>query len=122
MRTLQGFLPGARASIGSALVLFPALLGAAAGTDADLTLGGAVAIVGNGFESGECSSWSESSNPRGGPDVDEDEYGNQNQPTVYCQLPAVYAPNFTDCNDGDDAIHPGAFEACNGVDDDCNPG
>ena len=31
-----------------------------------------------------------------------------------------YAPSGGDCNDTNPAIHPGAVEVCNGVDDDCN--
>jgi|GEM_PF-3233386 len=33
---------------------------------------------------------------------------------------AVTCPEGTDCDDGDPAINPGADEACNGVDDNCN--
>ncbi len=31
-----------------------------------------------------------------------------------------YTTEEGDCDDGDEAVHPGATEACNGIDDDCN--
>ena len=41
-------------------------------------------------------------------DLDEDGYGTD---------PSC---GFPDCDDGNRSIHPGAFEACNGLDDDCD--
>lgn len=46
-------------------------------------------------------------------DIDGDGYGNPGVST--CQ----YGPA-TDCNDDNGAIHPGAAELCNGVDDNCD--
>ncbi len=77
-------------------------------------------IFSDGFESGECATWSASWNPPGAPDFDLDTFGDATQPTVYCQLPDGFVPNVSDCNDDDAFVHPGAAELCNGVDDDCN--
>jgi hypothetical protein len=77
-------------------------------------------IFSDGFESGECETWSATSNPVAGPDVDEDDFGDEASPTVVCQLPAGSVFDVTDCDDGDADIHPGSAELCNGIDDDCN--
>ena len=54
-------------------------------------------------------------------DADGDGYGVTGSEACRC-LPAGKAPVKTggDCDDGNPAVHPGATEACNGVDDDCN--
>ena len=51
-------------------------------------------------------------------DADHDGYGGP--PLSACAQPAGSVANSTDCNDTNAAIHPGATEACNGVDDNCN--
>ena len=57
-------------------------------------------------------------------DVDGDGYGNDSSIVAACSQPAGYVTNKTDCNDdpnaGGAAIHAGATEVCNGVDDDCD--
>ncbi|MCB9679611.1 MAG: hypothetical protein H6737_31180 [Alphaproteobacteria bacterium] len=54
-------------------------------------------------------------------DVDGDDYGDETaSPTSACQQPPGTADNDTDCDDGDNGIHPGAGEACDGIDNDCN--
>ncbi|HCH62435.1 MAG TPA: hypothetical protein DFR83_06500, partial [Deltaproteobacteria bacterium] len=55
-------------------------------------------------------------------DADSDGYGDSRIPaSVYCDDPSTastdYVTDATDCDDSDDAVHPGATELCNGVDD-----
>ena len=52
-------------------------------------------------------------------DGDGDGYGGTS--VIYaCSHPVGTVPGSTDCNDGSSAIHPGAADACNGIDDDCS--
>src|SRR6185503_12120438 len=37
-----------------------------------------------------------------------------------CAIPPGYVTNGDDCDDLDAAIHPGAIEICDGLDEDCN--
>ncbi|HYV92511.1 MAG TPA: choice-of-anchor L domain-containing protein [Chitinophagales bacterium] len=54
-------------------------------------------------------------------DADGDGYGNANVSVYYCQVPAGYVTNSTDCNDANSSVHPGATEVCgNNIDDNCN--
>jgi hypothetical protein len=52
-------------------------------------------------------------------DGDGDGYGGVIS-TKACAVPAGFNAKTGDCDDGDAARKPGATEACNGVDDDCN--
>ncbi|MCP4872548.1 MAG: hypothetical protein GY898_27985 [Proteobacteria bacterium] len=53
-------------------------------------------------------------------DTDTDTFGDVNDFIVACNQPAGYVADFTDCDDTDGAIYPGADEYCNGYDDDCD--
>jgi uncharacterized protein (TIGR03382 family) len=55
-------------------------------------------------------------------DFDGDGYGRDTEPLVHCAgaAPSGYSAAGGDCNDSNDAIHPGATEYCNQVDDDCD--
>ncbi len=103
--------------VGFLAVLLAPLTAPVVAQDSDPEL---VAVFADGFESAECAQWSASSNPLAAPDVDSDTFGDANQPTVVCQLPLDFVFDARDCNDLDPAVHPGAFELCNGIDDDCD--
>jgi hypothetical protein len=55
-------------------------------------------------------------------DADSDGYGNPAAIVLRCDatVPPGYAANSSDCNDSSASTHPGATEACNLVDDDCD--
>ena len=53
-------------------------------------------------------------------DTDSDGYGDSSTSQVACSAPSGYVSNSTDCDDSDDTINPGAAEACDGVDNDCD--
>jgi len=53
-------------------------------------------------------------------DGDNDTYGNSNSPLTSCVPPVGFVIDSTDCDDTNSAIHPGATEICNGLDDNCN--
>ncbi|MEO6166762.1 MAG: T9SS type A sorting domain-containing protein [Chitinophagales bacterium] len=55
-------------------------------------------------------------------DTDGDGYGDVNNILVTgdCSVPDGYVTDFTDCNDNNAGIYPGAPETGNGIDDNCN--
>ena len=54
------------------------------------------------------------------PDNDSDGYGAVNQSVEACTVPAGYVANTGDCNDSCNSCYPGAVEACDGVDNNCD--
>ncbi len=53
-------------------------------------------------------------------DADGDSYGNPSSTATSCSAPSGFVASATDCDDTDAAIHPGATEVCDGVDNDCD--
>ncbi|MCB9744522.1 MAG: hypothetical protein H6741_10870 [Alphaproteobacteria bacterium] len=53
-------------------------------------------------------------------DGDGDGYGDAGASLFACDQPSGYVLDDTDCDDGDGGANPGASEACDGVDNDCN--
>jgi hypothetical protein len=55
-------------------------------------------------------------------DSDGDGYGSMVSSTVACDAPPSYVADATDCDDGDDEVHPGATEVCDDddTDEDCD--
>lgn len=53
-------------------------------------------------------------------DADGDGFGSASGTTIACTQPAGYVSNANDCDDSNPAVHPGAQEICNGIDDDCD--
>ncbi|MDA8141827.1 MAG: putative metal-binding motif-containing protein [Desulfobacteraceae bacterium] len=63
--------------------------------------------------------------PKGGPvvcymDEDGDGYGDPNNKVESTTPPSGCIADHTDCNDEDAAIHPGAVEICDGIDNNCD--
>ncbi len=54
------------------------------------------------------------------PDTDGDGYGDPGSTIVACDAPEGFVENYGDCDDNNAALHPGAIEACNLIDDDCD--
>ena len=53
-------------------------------------------------------------------DADGDGYGRSSDVSTACSPPAGYVAQSGDCDDGNGAIHPGAAELCDAVDNDCD--
>ncbi len=53
-------------------------------------------------------------------DYDGDGYGSTSFTQDACEAPTGYVDDTSDCDDADRDVHPGATEACNEVDDDCD--
>ncbi|MBT3218347.1 MAG: hypothetical protein HN348_04595, partial [Proteobacteria bacterium] len=53
-------------------------------------------------------------------DDDSDGFGNIAKIKEQCLQPLGHVSNGDDCNDGDNSIHPGANDVCDGIDNDCN--
>ncbi len=53
-------------------------------------------------------------------DGDDDGFGVATESVRACSPPAGYVAASNDCDDADNNVNPGAFDACNGRDDDCD--
>jgi len=53
-------------------------------------------------------------------DLDADGYGDPTTRVMACAAPVGFIADGTDCDDADAAIHPGAAEDCDGIDNDCD--
>jgi hypothetical protein len=53
-------------------------------------------------------------------DADGDGYGTSATSTTACSAPTGYVADKTDCNDASNKVYPGAAEACDGLDNDCD--
>jgi len=53
-------------------------------------------------------------------DADADSYGDAGTSSTSCSQPAGTVADSSDCDDGDAGINPGATEACDGADNDCD--
>lgn len=90
--------------------------------DSSNTFTGCIAPTGYVLAAGDCD---DLNNTITGPvmyysDVDGDTYGDFSTAQALCQNPgAGFVTNGLDCNDQNNAIHPGAVEICDGVDNDC---
>ncbi len=56
------------------------------------------------------------------PDLDEDGHGADGAGVRICTLSEGWSEAAGDCDDDNDAVHPGAEEVCDGIDNDCEGG
>jgi hypothetical protein len=100
--------------------------------DADAAVHPGAQEVCNGLDD-DCDAWVDNADPSadgtaqgitpvaGWFDDDHDGYGNPNSSLVLrCGLATGFASNGDDCADWDAAVHPGATEVCDQLDDDCD--
>ncbi|MBP9881009.1 MAG: T9SS type A sorting domain-containing protein [Chitinophagales bacterium] len=53
-------------------------------------------------------------------DADADDYGNIDVDSLSCEIPDGFVEDYSDCDDTNPLIYPGADEILNGIDDNCN--
>jgi hypothetical protein len=53
-------------------------------------------------------------------DTDGDGYGDPATTAVACTAPTGHVADGSDCDDGEAAVHPGATDTCDGLDNDCD--
>ena len=53
-------------------------------------------------------------------DLDGDGFGDPDNPTTACEVPARHTADASDCDDGDRLVNPSAAERSDGVDQDCD--
>ncbi len=53
-------------------------------------------------------------------DVDGDGYGKRDDKVEQCVAPPQFVDKDSDCNDANSALHPGAVETCDSLDNDCD--
>lgn len=53
-------------------------------------------------------------------DNDNDGFGDVNDAVIACNPPAGFVGDNTDCNDANGSVFPGAFEFCDGLDNNCD--
>ena len=76
--------------------------------------GGGALDSGGQYCGGSCPVWYE--------DGDGDGYGSNSVSQSACSQPPGFVAMPNDCNDSSAAVHPGATEICDGIDDDCDSG
>ena len=53
-------------------------------------------------------------------DADGDGYGDPDQGVVAGSSPGTHVLDGSECDDSEDGVHPGAYELCDGIDQDCD--